>query len=308
MLCTFLLNFHIHLKRCLPNRLGKKVIVGMAKNGTEFETFVKAIYEEILAYDGYDTVKVEHNVKVNGKSGQLHQLDVYWEFKIAGITHRVAVECKQYAKTISVGKVRDFYGALEDIGNIHGIFVTTKGYQSGAIKYAAHKGISLKVVHEPTSDDIDAHQGIKTIHIKGNFMCIGNVLMNLSLDIDWVLEHTNMKEGDQFSFNALNNEIKVIDSNFNLLGTIHDFENKLPREPENTQALTNKYEFADGFIHVPNSKYPLLKLKALHFKYDTYSFSTVSEINNKLMAQAVLKDIITGESHLYKKSNNMGSA
>ncbi len=274
----------------------------MTKNGTEFEIFVKAIYEEILAYDGYDTVKVEHDVKVIGKSGQLHQLDVYWEFKIAGITHRVAVECKEYTNTVSVGKVRDFFGALEDIGNIHGIFVTTKGYQSGAIKYAKHKDISLKIVHEPTSEDIDAYQGIKTIHINMNSQCIENVSMNLSLDIDWVLEHTNIKEGDQFTFNALNNEIKVIDSNFNLLGTIRDFENKLPREPENTHGLTYKYEFADGFIHVPNSKYPPLKLKAIHFKYDTYTFSTVSEINSKLMAQAVLKDIITGESHLYKKS------
>jgi len=273
----------------------------MAKQGTEFELFVNAIYKEILAFDGYDTIRVEHDVNVFGKSGQPHQIDVYWEFNLAGITHRVAVECKEYKSTVSVGKVRDFYGALEDVGNIHGIFVTTKGYQSGAITYAKHKDISLKVVQEPTQEDIDAHQGIKTVSININAMCIGNISMMPILDVEWIIHSTNMNEGDQFSYKAKNNEIKVIDSNFNLLGTILDFENKLPREPENTGGLIHKYDFDDGFIHIPNSEYPPLKLKGIRFEYDTYTISTSSEINCKLMAEAVLKDIITGEFHLYNK-------
>lgn len=273
----------------------------MAKNGTEFEIFVKAIYEEILAYDGYDTVNVEHDVKVFGKSGQPHQMDVYWEFRIAGITHRVAVECKEYTNTISVGKVRDFYGALEDIGNIHGIFVTTQGYQSGAIKYAEHKNISLKVISKPAQEDIYAHQGIKEIHINARAKCISNISMNINFDMDWILTNTNIKEGDEFSINALKNEIKIFDSNFNLLSSIHDLEKKLPREPKNTHGITKIYKFSEGFIHVNNSSTPPLKIKSIIFKYDTYTFSTVSKINYKLMAKAILTDIITGESHLYKK-------
>jgi len=274
----------------------------MAKKGTDFELFVKAIYEEIVSLEGYDTVRVEHDVNILGKSGQLHQIDVYWEFNHAGITHRVAVECKDYKNSVSVGKVRDFYGAIEDAGNIHGIFVTTKGYQSGAITYAEHKNISLKVVHEPTQEDIDAHQGIKTIGLNINAMCIANVAMTPLLDVEWIIKNTEIKEGDQFSFSALNNEVKVIDTNFNLLGTILDFEYRLPREPENSVGLTYKYDFDDGFIHIPESGYPPLKLKGIQFKYDTYTITSNSEISFKLMAEAVLKDIITGESHLYNKS------
>jgi hypothetical protein len=273
----------------------------MAKQGTEFELFVKKVYEEILIFDGYDTVRVEHDVNVLGKSGQSHQIDVYWEFSLAGITHRVAIECKELKRTVSVGKVRDFYAALEDIGNIHGVFVTTRGYQSGAITYAEHKDISLKVIQEPTQEDIDAHQGIKTISINGHAMCIENVSTIFIFDVEWIIQNTNMNEGDRITFNAPNNEIKVIDSNFNLLGTILDFENKLPREPENTKGLIHKYNFDDGFIHIPNSEYPPLKLKGIRFEYDTYTYSTSSEINFKLMAEAVLKDITTGEFHLYNK-------
>ena len=62
------------------------------KKGTGFELFVKAIYEEILDLEGYGTVTVEHDVKIFGKSGQAHQIDVYWEYKLAGVTHKVAVE------------------------------------------------------------------------------------------------------------------------------------------------------------------------------------------------------------------------
>lgn len=273
----------------------------MAKKGTEFELFVKAIYEEILEQDDIENIRVEHDVKVLGKSGQAHQIDVYWEFSSAGVTHKVAVECKEYKSTVSVGKIRDFSAALEDIGNIQGIFVTTQGYQQGAITFAEHKGISLKVVKEPTQEDIDAHQGIKTICLNINAICIGNVKMAPELDVQWVIDNTDINEGDSFSFNALNNEVKVIDSNFNLLGTILDFENKLPREPENTEGLTYKYDFNDGFIHIPNSSYPPLKLKALHFKYDTYTLSSQSEIKFNMMAEAVLKDIITGGFHLYNK-------
>jgi len=275
----------------------------MAKKGMEFELFVKSIYEEILALDGYETIKVVHDVSLLGRSKQPHQIDVYWEFKLAGITHQIAVECKEYKNTVSVGKVRDFYGALEDIGNIYGIFVTTKGYQSGAITYAKHKDISLKVVQEPTEEDIESHQGVKEIIIQGHALCVSNVKVQPILDIEWVFQHTDIKKGDEFSFNALSNEIKVMDSSLNLLGTFHDFENRLPREPENTENLTHKYMFSDGFIYILNSKYPPLKLKGIQFKYDTYTINTKSQVSSKLMAQAVLRDIITGDIHLYNKSS-----
>lgn len=106
---------------------------------TEYEKLTREVYEEILKSDGFDTITVQHNVNIVGKSTQKHQIDVYWEFKVAGITHRVAVECKNYTSTITVGKVRDFSAALDDIGNIQGIFITKTGYQKGAKVFADHK-------------------------------------------------------------------------------------------------------------------------------------------------------------------------
>lgn len=273
----------------------------VAKPGTNFELLTKAIYEEILSTDGYETVTVEHDVKVLGRSGQLHQIDVYWEFKLAGVTHRVAVECKEYSNTVSVGKVRDFYGALEDIGNIHGVFVTTQGYQSSAITYAEHKNISLKVISELSQEEIDDHQGIKEIHLNIQALCISNVETIPKFNNEWIKNNTDLKNEDTLECSGMSNELKVLDASYNLIGTLHDLENKLSRVPENTKGLVHKQEFTDAFLFIPNSKYPPIKLQSLTFKYDTYTISTKSEMRFKLLAEAILKDIITGETYLYKK-------
>jgi hypothetical protein len=275
------------------------------KKGTEFELLVKAIYEEIHSQDSLENVTVEHDVRVVGRSGQAHQIDVYWEFISAGVTHRVAVECKEYKNTVSVGKVRDFYGALDDIGNIHGVFVTTKGYQAGAITFAEHQGISLKTVSDPTDKELGECLEIKTLVMRGRALCIANVELTPILDVKWIIENTELNEGDEFNFSGVNNEIKVLDKNYNSQGTILDFENKLPRSPENESGLSRTYEFEDSFIHIPDSGYPPLKISALRYNYDTYTMSMESVTKFKAIAKAVLRDIITGESHLYNQATHI---
>ena len=100
------------------------------------------MYQELVAADVVKTTNVQHNVKLRGKSGQEHKIDVYWEYEIAGVIHRVAIECKNYKRKISIGAVRDFYGVLSDLNNVAGIMVTKIGYQEGAKEFAAHFGIS----------------------------------------------------------------------------------------------------------------------------------------------------------------------
>lgn len=269
--------------------------------GTDFEVFVKSIYQEIIEQEKYENVKIEHDVKIQGRSGQFHQVDIYWEFLLAGVLHKVAVECKDYNSLVSIGKIRDFFGVLEDIGNIVGIFVTTKGYQSGAITYAENKGISLKTVQEPTEEDINAYQGIKEICINMHALCIGNVRPEFVLDLDWVKENTPLKKGDTINIGGMTDEIKVIDSNFNLIGTLHDIQNKLPRGG-NFQNLEHTEKFDDGFLVAPTLKYKPLKIHAINFIYDTYVASSTSVSKFNLMAEAIVKDILTGDTYLFNKT------
>ena len=98
----------------------------------EYEKFTQEIYQELVNADVLKTTEVQHNVKLKGRSGQEHQIDVYWEYEIAGTKHKVAIECKNYNKTVGIAKVRDFYGVLHDLNNVAGIMVTKVGYQKGA--------------------------------------------------------------------------------------------------------------------------------------------------------------------------------
>ena len=75
----------------------------MGKQGTEYELFVKEVYEYLNRADGLSDVKIQHDVILKGAAGVGHQIDVYWTFCKAGVAYKVAVECKDY-KTESVRK------------------------------------------------------------------------------------------------------------------------------------------------------------------------------------------------------------
>lgn len=68
----------------------------------EYERFTQEVYQELINARGI-TTSVKHDVKLIGKSGQKHQIDVYWEYSINGIQHKVAIECKNYKKEIPIG-------------------------------------------------------------------------------------------------------------------------------------------------------------------------------------------------------------
>ena len=115
----------------------------------EYEKFTQEIYNEILKNLYVKNIEVRHNVKLMGKSGQKHQIDVYWEYQYDNTTFKIAIECKNYNHTVSIGKVRDFFGVLYDLGDVKGIMVTRKGYQEGAKKFGEHYGIDLMKLREP---------------------------------------------------------------------------------------------------------------------------------------------------------------
>ncbi len=135
----------------------------MYAEAIEYELLTQAIYRDILAREGVSTANVQHNVSIAGRSRVEHQVDVYWEFKQAGITHRVLIECKNYASNLTLEKARNFFAVVHDIGNCVGIMVTRTGYQSGAAAFCKHYGLALKLLREPTEKDWEGR--IKEIHI-----------------------------------------------------------------------------------------------------------------------------------------------
>ena len=67
-------------------------------SGTEYEILTQSIYTAILKSEGVETINVRHDVDVTGKFGCKHQVDVYWEFRLAGVEFKTVKECKRYLR------------------------------------------------------------------------------------------------------------------------------------------------------------------------------------------------------------------
>lgn len=107
------------------------------KPGSSLEKDVQRVYSYLLNMRD-EGVVVANSVFMTGKSGVQHEVDVYYEFLRAGIRHRVAIECKDWATPVSKGQIQEFESKLRDIGNITGVVVSRNGYQSGANAFAKH--------------------------------------------------------------------------------------------------------------------------------------------------------------------------
>ena len=110
------------------------------KPGASLEKDVQRVYAFLLNMRD-EGVSVSNPMFMTGKSGEQHEIDVYYEFTRAGIRHRVAIECKDWATPVSKGQIQEFESKLRDIGNITGVVVARNGYQSGADGFAKYHDI-----------------------------------------------------------------------------------------------------------------------------------------------------------------------
>ncbi|ENL8546908.1 restriction endonuclease [Serratia marcescens] len=272
----------------------------MANVNTEYEKLTQEIYQSICNAEGVKNISVQHNVKALGKSGCNHQIDVYWEFELMGVKHRVAIECKNYSSEVSVGKVRDFFGVLHDISNITGIFVTKVGYQSGAVKFANYYGINLKEIRVPTAMDWEGRVKDIILTITAFFAIIKK--RDIQLDFEWIRENTGMREGDIVDISGMANELKIVNANGELITTLYDIENELPRDVEEIDKII-KREFNDAFITTPSGD--KFKILGISYLYDVVSESETSTSEGDLIARAILKDVDSGSIKFFNQSGNI---
>lgn len=267
----------------------------MGKNkNTEYEKLTRDIYKELHDSEHINNIDIKHNVKIKGKSGCEHQIDVYWEFELAGEIYRVAIECKNYSKAVSIGKIRDFSSVLSDIGDIKGIFVTKVGYQSGAKKFADHCGISLKVLRYPNEEDWQGR--VKTINIEMKAYYIDITKRDIILDMDWIINNTIFKDGDKIDLSGLNSEIYITSNNKTT--TLYEIESKLPINFKEEQGLISRYDFEDSYIYNKNrEKY---KIKSIVYTYNILSYKEDIISDGEEVAKAILKDIKTGEIKFFR--------
>lgn len=140
---------NVHESTALPALVfGRLPQYGDAVNGRSFESYVQFVFSSLLNMKD-EGVVVGRDVQLVDKFGLAHQVDIYYQFERAGITHKVAIECKDRDRPIENGEVAKFYGKLCNAGALRLVMISGSGYQRLAIQYAEKHDILLL-----TSDEL----------------------------------------------------------------------------------------------------------------------------------------------------------
>ena len=269
---------------------------------TEYERFTQEIYQQLVDSDVVKATTVQHNVKLTGRSGQKHQIDVYWEYEIAGNKHKVAIECKNYNQSVPLSVVRGFKGVLDDLNGVNGIIVTKKGFQSGAKQYAKEWGISLKELRTP---------------VRGESI-IGEIELNTHCEIRHTLykvdEEWALQRGMDFSrykrtldLMSISNDYKwsnathiplhivdyfLRDSDGKEITSLENLEKEIPDHP--TEDFPYIFYFDDAYIKIQGDS--IVKVLEVKYDYEIIDQKLISKLDADGFVRAILKDAQTGET------------
>lgn len=273
---------------------------------TEFERFTQRIYQKLVNNDVLKPTTVLHNVKLKGKSGCEYQIDVYWEYEIAGNMHRVAIECKNYNSLIPVGKVRDFHGVLSDLNNVNGIMVSKKGFQAGAKKFAAECGISLKELRRPEQNE---NIGTITTTLRGNcrhtlFLIDENWAAEHNVDLDHLrnsLAEFQFKKVDYWKasthFPIIVKDSLIRNAQGEQISSLDELERQLPKSPEPGTEIT--FPFDDGWVESRN--WGPVKIREVKYEYESIVQETTLDLAANDFVEAILEDAICGKTDYIPK-------
>jgi hypothetical protein len=105
-------------------------------------------------------VRVQRRIFLDpvGGGSSKREIDVLLTGDVGGYPVRLAIECKNEKKPISLEKVDAFVGKLQDVGiPTHlGIYVSVNGYTGGAVQRAKKAGIKTLVLRGLTKDRLSA--------------------------------------------------------------------------------------------------------------------------------------------------------
>jgi hypothetical protein len=153
----------------------------------DYELLIREIFQDLLDQDRVPNILVEHDVVKQGLK-TAHQIDVYWEFALAGVKYRTVVQAKNWTKPVDQGELLKFESVLADIpGKPLGIMVTAAGYQKGALDVANTSGIWIYELRPESPPTLTMnHTGHARVAIKGLCKNVSGKPFGMILDAEVV--------------------------------------------------------------------------------------------------------------------------
>jgi hypothetical protein len=266
----------------------------MPNRNTEYEEFVKSVMESLLQAQGLATVKVEHDISITGISGVDHQIDVYWEYRLGGITHKVAIDCKNYKSRVKKEKVQAMKGVVDDVPGMRGIIVTTAGFQSGAITYAKAHGLGLKIIRQAIEADYAGR--IREIEINFTFRGANVRSVQIKVDKEWFERHRTPE------LESVVNTLSLAETSLEMLAvedraaqtrsSFRELVNSLPLTGKVPGSLySHRFDWTDSYLVIPGK--PGLKIALIELQFQIGE-STSSMVLGHRLSQTLIRDAVAG--------------
>lgn len=273
----------------------------MANTGKEYELFVAMLQQAIINSEDRGAQKnivVEINKKIIDSCGIERQFDIYWAYELGGLTYKTAIECKDYASTVTVDRIDALIGKVKDIPDLRVAVATKTGYQSGAKTKAEHNKIDLLIVREQNESDWQADDGtpyIRKVQINSTAILPAQVQgVNLGLDGKWVEENLTSAEAEALDFSrGLNTEVFVEDFATKERYSLYELAQRLqPYGDRDEGEFELKQEFENAFISHGDSR---AKLKMWTVRYSIVKPQTqTTEIDFTSMLLGVVEYLQKG--------------
>jgi len=158
----------------------------LKNTGKEFESLSYKIFTLLSKDDRYS--KVELDVQLDSPDGK-RQFDVVINSKISGLNILTVIECRDYAKNLSVSNVDGFYSKMQDVNANKGILVARKGFSKTAKQKADRLGITLCTAHDYNRKLEDVG-----LQIPITFLSLDSINMNVTYTANFEA-HTSLKSG-----------------------------------------------------------------------------------------------------------------
>lgn len=243
--------------------------MGAEKNtGVSYETLIQGFFQAILDQDAVRNVRVERNVKLQGRSTS-HQIDVYWSFEVAGVHYQTIVQCKDWESRVKQEQVLAFASVLDDIpGQPRGVVVSKKGFQSGAEAVAKARGIALYRLREADEDYWSGR--IQRVGITMNLVSpfVDNVRLNF--DMEWLTQRKKElgMEAVTLEYRGVAGEMPLVREDGSSAGTLAKvILDALPRDGKAHPVEQRHASFdVPTFLVVPTCPVNPMKLLGISFE------------------------------------------
>jgi hypothetical protein len=279
----------------------------MPKNtGIQYESLTRIIFHAILNHDRERVfnIEVKHDVDLVGKT-TTHQVDIYWEFDVGGISYTTVVQAKDWMNPVNQGELLKFKEVLNDLpGQPRGVFVTRTGYQEGALNYARAQGIILYELREPTEADRGGRVMFVNINLAAYLPHTSQI--RLVHDEQWSHEEAlklGLTEVPGIRFGKEPEEVMLFDRGGKGLTTVKKLIGSLyPCGYQELPPTRVVHEFtAPTFIETGIIDFPKLKINAVE------ATITVSRVDQKICLAAddvvgfILRNVIAGSERILNK-------